>query len=152
MLTQMHLLTTWLLGSFQGGVWRKRPSDSSCCRNEFPFVILCCRREDAMQKGLLTAIQIPMSVMHLANECWPALLTMAKCGNINCKSDVQVGAKGLEAGVFGAYHNVMINVSLLKDESLKAKVQQEAEEALVLGQEQSRQILEIADQRKEDIV
>ena len=36
--------------------------------------------------------------------------------------DLQVGAKGLETGVFGAYCNVMINLKEIKDESYLCSV------------------------------
>ena len=34
----------------------------------------------------------------------------------------QVGARALEAGVWGAYHNIMINVADIKDGDFKKKV------------------------------
>ena len=43
-----------------------------------------------MEKGLKTAISVPLSVMHTANECWDAMVEMAKVGNIATISDMQV--------------------------------------------------------------
>ena len=43
-----------------------------------------------MQKGLKTAISVPLKVMHTANACWDTMIEMAKVGNIATISDMQV--------------------------------------------------------------
>ena len=43
-----------------------------------------------MQDGLCTAIQVPLTVSRLTNGLWEPLKELAKIGNINCKSDLQV--------------------------------------------------------------
>ena len=43
-----------------------------------------------MQRGLLTAIQVPVCVAKIVNSLWPSLTELAHVGNINCKSDLQV--------------------------------------------------------------
>ena len=43
-----------------------------------------------MQKGLELAIQVPVTVVRTANKAWPLLTELAKVGNINTKSDLQV--------------------------------------------------------------
>ena len=43
-----------------------------------------------MQKGLKTAISVPLKVMNLANDCWDAMVKMAAVGNIATISDMQV--------------------------------------------------------------
>jgi len=48
-------------------------------------------RNDAMQKGLKTAIDVPLATMKIANMCWDCMIELAKVGNINSKSDLQVG-------------------------------------------------------------
>ncbi|KAL3832660.1 hypothetical protein ACJMK2_024283, partial [Sinanodonta woodiana] len=78
-------------------------------------------REKAMQEGLCTAIQIPQTVSKIANSMWPYLIDLAAVGNINCKSDLQVGAKTLETAVWGTYFNVKTNLSNIKDEEFKSK-------------------------------
>ena len=49
-----------------------------------------CRREMAMQQGIQTAVDIPMSVARHANALWPTLKELAAIVNINCRSDLQV--------------------------------------------------------------
>ena len=43
-----------------------------------------------MRQGMLTAVQVPMCVAQIANEMWSPIKELAKIGNINCKSDLQV--------------------------------------------------------------
>lgn len=43
-----------------------------------------------MQAGILKAIEVPLSLMHLANSCWPHMLVIAEHGNITAISDIQV--------------------------------------------------------------
>merc|ERR1719500_1447738 len=72
-------------------------------------------REAAMQGGLQTAVGVPLALATRTNTLWPSLLELAECGNINCKSDLQVAARCLEAAVQGARHNVDINLANIKD-------------------------------------
>lgn len=48
-------------------------------------------RAQEMQKGIVHAIQVPLSVMDAINKCWPFLLEVARHCNISCASDIQVG-------------------------------------------------------------
>merc|ERR1719384_3094013 len=56
-------------------------------------------REEAMQDGLKTAIGVPMSLAQRCNLIWGSLLDLAECGNLNCKSDLQVAVRCLETAV-----------------------------------------------------
>jgi len=44
-----------------------------------------------MQNGLCTAITVPLTVARISNSLWGPLTELAGIGNINCKSDMQVG-------------------------------------------------------------
>ena len=46
-----------------------------------------------MQRSLRNAVAVPMSVMLKTNELWDTLKELAKVGNINCKSDLQVSIR-----------------------------------------------------------
>ncbi|XP_074658822.1 formimidoyltransferase-cyclodeaminase-like isoform X2 [Tubulanus polymorphus] len=107
------------------------------------------RRTVAMQRGLKSAIDVPMTVIRRSNELWPALKEMSQVANINCKSDLQVGARCLESGVLGAFWNVEINVKDISDEEYKTKLLTEAEEAVRVANENCSAILEILRNRKE---
>ena len=43
-----------------------------------------------MDLGLKKAVDVPMSIIRTANQCWPHLVSLAEYGNISCKSDLQV--------------------------------------------------------------
>ena len=75
-----------------------------------------------MEAAMQNAVEVPMGVARMVNSCWTTLKELAVHGNINCKSDLQVGARSLELGVWGAYYNVMINLPSITDQEYKAKV------------------------------
>lgn len=47
-------------------------------------------RATAMDAGLRRAIYVPLSLARHADAMWQWLIPLAKVGNINCKSDLQV--------------------------------------------------------------
>lgn len=85
-------------------------------------------RQLAMQAGLQTAIRVPLSTMRLGDQAWPALLIVARHGNPASASDVQVGARALETGIWGAYQNVLINMRDITDQHFSLAIRREAEE------------------------
>ncbi|CAH1788120.1 unnamed protein product [Owenia fusiformis] len=105
-------------------------------------------QEAAIQEGIQTAIAVPMSTATSANDIWPAMIEMAKVGNINCKSDLQVGARCVETGVWGAYYNVMTNIADLSDQEYKTRVETEINAELKKAQEGCAEVLKILAERK----
>jgi glutamate formiminotransferase/formiminotetrahydrofolate cyclodeaminase len=83
-------------------------------------------RKEKMQEGLKKAINVPLSVMRISDSCWEWMIQMAKHGNISSKSDLEVGAKSLETGIWGAFKNVEINLPAIEDESYKKEILAEA--------------------------
>jgi len=79
-------------------------------------------RKVKMQAGLKSAIQVPLETMCLGDKAWDAMITTAEHGNPASKSDVQVGAKALETGIWGAFQNVLINMADIEDEGFKAEI------------------------------
>eukprot|EP00074_Homo_sapiens_P072651 XP_011527737.1 formimidoyltransferase-cyclodeaminase isoform X3 [Homo sapiens] len=77
------------------------------------------RRTAALQEGLRRAVSVPLTLAETVASLWPALQELARCGNLACRSDLQVAAKALEMGVFGAYFNVLINLRDITDEAFK---------------------------------
>ena len=75
-------------------------------------------RHAAMQDGLKAAVQVPLEVMRTADRCWEAMAEMAAHGNPASRSDLEVGAKALEAGIWGAFRNVAINLPGIEDEAV----------------------------------
>ena len=60
----------------------------------------------------------------------------------------QVGVKCLETGVYGAYYNVLTNLSELKDEEFKTKVTTDCEAELKIAQDNCAEVLKILAERK----
>ncbi|XP_074177179.1 formimidoyltransferase-cyclodeaminase isoform X2 [Rhinolophus sinicus] len=85
------------------------------------------RRSAAVQEGLRQAVAVPLALAETVASLWPALQKLALCVNLACRSDLQVAAKALETGMFGAYFNVLINLRDITDD--KFKDQEACEEA-----------------------
>jgi glutamate formiminotransferase/formiminotetrahydrofolate cyclodeaminase len=79
--------------------------------------------------------------MRLSDSGWEALLTVARHGNPASASDIQVGARALETGIWGAYQNVLINMRELEDAEYKKKVLAEADQLLIRAKEQCADVL-----------
>ncbi|HLA78040.1 MAG TPA: glutamate formimidoyltransferase [Vicinamibacteria bacterium] len=84
-------------------------------------------RQAAMQAGLRKAVEVPLSTMRLADTAWAAMIEMAEHGNFASRSDLEVGAKALEAGIWGAGRNVLINLGEIEDPAFVAATRSEAE-------------------------
>lgn len=100
-------------------------------------------RQEKMQQGLKTAINVPLSTMRLGDSVWDALLVVARYGNPASKSDTQVGARALEAGIWGAYQNVLINMVDIKDEAFRQSILKEAESIMERAEKNRREVLDI---------
>lgn len=106
-------------------------------------------REAAMASATEETIQVPLALMKNINRgTWDSLTELATVGNINCKSDLQVGARCLEAGAWGAYYNVLINLENIKNESSKEKYLQEANSLLEEAKKGCKAVLEAVDKRQ----
>jgi glutamate formiminotransferase/formiminotetrahydrofolate cyclodeaminase len=79
-------------------------------------------RAAAIESATKQAIEVPFQVMQTALEAMDIVKVMAETGNPNSVSDAGVGALALRSGVLGAWLNVKINASGLKDENYKREV------------------------------
>ena len=100
-------------------------------------------RAECMQAGLKKAIDIPLTTMKLGDGAWDALCEVARCGNPASRSDVEVGARALETGIWGAYKNVMINMTDITDNAFKTRITQEAELIVTRAARKCAEVLEI---------
>jgi len=100
-------------------------------------------RHDAMQEGLKTAIRIPLTTMRLGDDAWDSMREIAKYGNPASRSDIQVGAKALETGIWGAWQNVLINMDGIKDAAYKAETLEEAEKIAQRSTDNCAAVLDI---------
>lgn len=105
-------------------------------------------RSEKMQQGLKKAIAIPLRTMQTADSAWDAMEQTALYGNIASKSDIEVGARALEIGIWGAYRNVMINMADIKDETYKKERMKIAEDIKNRAKTMCEKTLKILEERK----
>jgi glutamate formiminotransferase / formiminotetrahydrofolate cyclodeaminase len=104
-------------------------------------------RDERMQAGLKKAIDIPLTTMKLGDSAWNALCEMARHGNPASRSDVAVGARALEAGIWGAHQNVMINLKDISDAAFTSRIAEEADTILSRAATKCAEVLAILDGR-----
>ncbi|KAK2089695.1 hypothetical protein P7K49_032361 [Saguinus oedipus] len=107
------------------------------------------RRTAALQEGLRRAVSVPLMLAETVTSLWPALQELAQCGNLACRSDLQVAAKALEMGVFGAYFNVLINLRDIADEAFKDQIRHRASSLLQEAKTQAAMVLDRLEARQE---
>lgn len=105
-------------------------------------------RNEKVQEGLKKAVNVPLSLMRTADECWESIIEFAKVGNIASSSDLAVGAKCLETGIWGASKNVEINLPQIEDEKFKQSVIKESKETLMRAEKSLKKVEEILEKRK----
>lgn len=84
-------------------------------------------RSIRVQEALRGATEVPLEVMRACAEALAQGVTVARFGNPNARSDVQVGVELLGAALRGAKLNVEINLQSLKDVAYVKAVRDEAE-------------------------
>jgi glutamate formiminotransferase/formiminotetrahydrofolate cyclodeaminase len=104
-------------------------------------------RTGLMQDGLKKAINVPLGVMRTADECWPYMIELAKIGNASSASDLAVGAKSLETGIWGAMKNVEINMGQINDDKYKSAVLKEAGEIMKRAEKNLAEVEKILSSR-----
>lgn len=105
-------------------------------------------REKAIQESIKKAVEVPLTTMRLASKCWEPMIEVAKIGNIASKSDVEVGAKALETGIWGAYRNVLINLPRIEDKEFVEMVKKEAETIVEKSSLNLKEVLRIIELRE----
>ncbi|HCN38358.1 MAG TPA: glutamate formimidoyltransferase, partial [Bacteroidetes bacterium] len=81
------------------------------------------------------------------NACWDTMTEIAKIGNISSKSDLEVGAKILETGIWGAFKNVEINLPQVTDEKFKSNVLKECNVILKNSEKKFSEVCDILSKR-----
>lgn len=104
-------------------------------------------RQEQLQQGLKKAIDIPLSTMILGDQAWDAFVEVARHGNIASRSDVEVGARALEMGIWGAYKNVVINMVDIQDEAYKRETLARAAGLKERAAQMSARVLSIIETR-----
>eukprot|EP01004_Peranema_trichophorum_P002685 NODE_1724_length_1835_cov_49.137266_g1463_i0.p1 GENE.NODE_1724_length_1835_cov_49.137266_g1463_i0~~NODE_1724_length_1835_cov_49.137266_g1463_i0.p1 ORF type:complete len:548 (-),score=132.68 NODE_1724_length_1835_cov_49.137266_g1463_i0:138-1781(-) len=106
-------------------------------------------RENAMQLGLKQATEVPLTTMRLGanRDAWKSILELAQVGNMSCRSDLEVGVKMIETGVWGAMCNVLINVESIKDKDYVENIKKESQTHMQFVQESVQQVIRILEER-----
>lgn len=105
-------------------------------------------RTERMQAGLKKAVEVPLTTMQLGDGAWNALCDVARYGNPASRSDVEVAAKALEAGIWGAHKNVVINLAEIVDDAFRSRITREAAAIVERAARQCAQVCEILQARK----
>ena len=108
-------------------------------------------RREAMQAGLKKATLVPYQTMELADRAWDPMLGLARIGQYSSRSDAEVGAKALEACLYGAHRNVEINLADIHDEAFRADLSAKAGALLERGKEKFAELQAIMRDRTGDV-
>ncbi|MGX4686627.1 cyclodeaminase/cyclohydrolase family protein [Vagococcus sp. JNUCC 83] len=90
-------------------------------------------RRAAMQSALEGAAKSPLDMMKLMVEALEVTKRAVGKSNINAASDLGVAALNLKAGLQGAWLNVLINLSGIKNEEFVSSYRQDGEKLLAKG-------------------
>ena len=85
-------------------------------------------RTQAIQDATKYATEVPFKVMQLCYDSMEVIKAMAEVGNPNSVTDAGVGALAARSGVMGAFLNVKINASGLKDRAFADKILKDGQE------------------------
>jgi len=100
-------------------------------------------RTDAIQAATKNAIEVPMKVMRTCFDSMSVIEEMVKEGNPNSVTDAGVGALCARSAVIGAYLNVKVNGSGLKDQEYMEKILKEADALVKSAEKKEAEILAI---------
>lgn len=104
-------------------------------------------RSAAIQAATLYATEVPFRVMQLCYQSMEVIQAMAEHGNPNSVTDAGVGALAARSAVYGAYLNVRINASSLKDKAKAQELIDNGADILNKAMAQERAILDIVEQK-----
>ncbi len=107
-------------------------------------------RSEAIQKGFIHALKVPLKTANLCVEAMDLLETFSKNGNIHAITDVGCGVLMLATGAEGALFNVYINLKSIKDEAARNQYKKEADDLLNRARNLRDEYLGIVYRRLED--
>lgn len=102
------------------------------------------QRNAAIQSATILAIEAPLHVLRLASGTFELLKVMVTEGNPNSVTDAAVGVLCTRAAIRGAALNVLVNLSGLKDTTLREVYRKEAKASEEFAELQEREILSLA--------
>ena len=104
-------------------------------------------RSAAIQDATKYAIEIPFRTMKTAFESFDLIEAMVEKGNPNSVTDAGVGALCVRSAIMGAYLNVKVNASGLKDKVFLEKLMKEADEIVTVTEAKEKHILFLVESR-----
>lgn len=104
-------------------------------------------RTAQLQLGLKKAIEVPLSVMTLGDKAWDAMMGVAQDGNIASRSDLEMGARALEVGIWGAYRTLVNNMDDIQDTEYRKKMMDKADGIRKRAAEHCQKMLDILGKR-----
>ncbi len=104
-------------------------------------------RTAEIQSATKNAIEVPMKVMRTCFESMAVIEEMVKEGNPNSVTDAGVGALCARTAVIGAYLNVKVNGSGLKDQDYMEKTLKEADSIIKATEKKEAEILAIVNSK-----
>ena len=104
-------------------------------------------RTDAIQAATKNAIEVPMKVMRTCFDSMSVIEEMVKEGNPNSVTDAGVGALCARSAIIGAYLNVKVNGSGLKDQEYMEKTLKEADALVKSAEKKESEILAIVNSK-----
>ncbi len=104
-------------------------------------------RLEAIEEASKYAMEIPFKVMKKSLESMEVMKIMAEFGNPNSVSDAGVGALCARAAVRGAFLNVRINASGLKDKEFVNRLIEEGAQIELKAGEMENEIMKIVDSK-----
>ncbi len=106
-------------------------------------------RKEAMQAGLRRAVEVPLSTMRVADGCWDAMVAIAEHASLSMRSDLEVGAKALETGIWGCGRNVAINLDGIDDVEYTSRTHGEADRLTTRAREMAGKVMATLAGRRE---
>lgn len=82
-------------------------------------------KNEAMEKATLEAMNVPLNLAKLAMKFYDNIYFAVKYGNKNLVSDAKIAAIMLNACIESSMVNVEINLSFLKNQDVKRKIEKE---------------------------
>ncbi|MBU3114595.1 cyclodeaminase/cyclohydrolase family protein [Clostridium lacusfryxellense] len=103
-------------------------------------------RNEKIQEGYKGALEVPLLVAEESYKIYDSIDIAAKLGNKNVISDAGVSVLMLQASIESAVLNVRINLSGIKDETYKEKIQERCTELINNGRVKRDKILLIVNE------
>ncbi len=104
-------------------------------------------RKNAIIDATIYAIEVPLKVMQLSYQIFDLCKKMAELGLQSSMSDAGVGALCAKAAVDGAYLNVIINASTIKNNAKAKELKEAAEKIKNLAADEADEIFKTIEEK-----